>query len=98
MSTDIRREAEELVRYHSELVRRLAQTGVRDIPELLALHDRVCRALGSVSRQEIAWAAEQAESLRTTLVALGASLEAISRLKSAVEAPAGAVETGRRAS
>ena len=30
MSIDIRREAEELVRYHAELVRRLAQSGVQD--------------------------------------------------------------------
>jgi len=32
MQVDIRREAEDLVRYYGELVRRFGQNGVRDIP------------------------------------------------------------------
>ena len=58
MSGDIRREAEELVRYYSEVGRRLAQTGVRDVADLLAPHDQLRRALEAVGRQEIAWAAD----------------------------------------
>ena len=96
MSTDIRREAEELVRYHSELVRRLGQAGVRDIPELLALHEQLKRAVEAVSQQEIGWAAEQAQRLVSTLVRLDSDLQALKRLKSAMDEPA--LERGRSAS
>jgi hypothetical protein len=100
MSADIRRDADELVRYHSELVRRVAQTGVRDIPELLALHEQLKRAAEAVSQQEISWAAEQAERLVATLTRLDADLQALRRLKTIVEPPvrAPSAEPGRRAS
>jgi hypothetical protein len=84
MSVDIRREAEELVRYHSELVRRLTQTGIRDVADLLALHDQLRRALDAVSRQEIGWAAEQTQRLVETLVRMDANLQALRRLKVAL--------------
>ena len=51
MSVDIRRETEELVRYYGELVRRLSQSGVRDVADLLGLYERLGRALETVSRQ-----------------------------------------------
>lgn len=100
MSADIRREAEELFRYHSELVRRVAQTGVRDIPDLLALHEQLKRAVDAVSRQEISWAAEQAERLIAGLGQLDADLHALRRLKAMVEpgVPEMDAERGRRAS
>ena len=60
MSVDIGREAEELSRYYSELGRRLAHSGVRNIGELLSTYEQLRRALDAVSRQEIGWAAEQA--------------------------------------
>lgn len=101
MAIDIRREAEELVRYHSELVRRLAQAGVRDVTELLALYERLRRALGAVSGQEIGWAAEQVEHLASRLTGLGRDLEVLRRLKATFEAPAAgsepAPDAGRRA-
>ena len=61
MSVDIRRETEELVRYYGELVRRLGQSGVRDVADLLALYERLGRALEAVSRQEIGWVTEQVQ-------------------------------------
>lgn len=88
MSTDIRREADQLVRYYAELVRRLAQNGVRDVADLLALYEQLRRAIDAVSRQEIEWAAEEVQHLIETLVRMDSNLQALRRLKSALgEAP-----------
>jgi hypothetical protein len=81
MEIDIRREAEELVRYYGELGRRISQKGVRDVPDLLSLYDQLRRALDAVSRQEIGWAVEQTERLVEHLVQVDANLQALRRLK-----------------
>ena len=86
MAGDIRAQAEELVRYYSELGRRLAQTGVRDIAELVALYEQLRRALDAISRQELGWAAEQADQLRAQLARLDTDLTSLRRLKRAVDA------------
>jgi len=88
MSVDIRRETEELMRYYGELGRRLTQNGVRGVPDLLALHDQIKRALDSFSRQEIGWAAEQTQRLVEALVRMDANLAALRRLKAAFGQPA----------
>jgi hypothetical protein len=85
MSTDIRREAEELVRYYAELVRRLPQNGVRDVAELLSLYDTLRRALEALNRHEISWALEQTQRVVEALVHLDARLQALRRLKSALD-------------
>ena len=85
MSMDIRREAEELARYYSELVRRLTQNGVRDVEDLLALHERLSRALDAISRQEIGWAAEQVQTMIASLVRMDSNLQALRRLKGDLE-------------
>jgi hypothetical protein len=84
MSIDIRREAEELVRYYGELGRRISQKGVRDVADLLSLYDQLRRALDAVSRQEIGWAVEQTERLVEHLVHMDANLQALRRLKGAL--------------
>jgi hypothetical protein len=84
MSIDIRREAEDLVRYYSEVVRRLTQNGVRDVADLLGLYEQLHRALDTVSRQEIGWAAEQTQRLVEALVRMDANLQALRRLKVAL--------------
>jgi hypothetical protein len=84
MSIDIRREAEELVRYYSEVVRRLGQNGVRDVADLLGLYEQLRRALDAVSPQEIGWAAEQTQRLVEALVRMDANLQALRRLKLAL--------------
>ena len=89
MQVDIRREAEELVRYYGELVRRFGQNGVRDIPELLALYDQLSRALEAVSRQELGWVTDQAQRLIGELVRMDATLDALRRLKMSFEAGGG---------
>ena len=85
MSSDLQRDADELWRYYSELGRRIAQTGVRDVPDVLALYEQLRRALDAVTRQEIAWALEQAESLIERLVRLDADLQALRALKTTLE-------------
>ena len=82
---DIRREAEELARYYSELGRRLTQNGVKDVVDLLALSERLQRSLDAISRQEISWAAERTERLVEMLVRMDANLQALRRLKLALE-------------
>jgi len=83
MSADIRRETE-------ELVRRLGQSGVRYVPDLLALSERLSRALEAVSRQEIGWVTEQVQRLIEALVRMDADLDALRRLKSTLStAPEG---------
>lgn len=89
MSVDIRREAEELVRYYSEVVRRLGQNGVRDVADLLGLYEQLRRALDAVSSQEIGWAADQTQRLVEALVRMDANLQALRRLKMALTAPSG---------
>jgi hypothetical protein len=89
MSVDIRREAEELVRYYSEVVRRLGQNGVRDVADLLGLYEQLRRALDAVSPQEIGWAAEQTQRLVEALVRMDANLQALRRLKMALATPGG---------
>ena len=88
MSVDIRRETEELMRYYGELGRRLTQNGVRGVPDLLALHDQLTRALDAFSRQEVSWAAEQTQRLIEALVRMDANLAALRRLKAALGTPA----------
>jgi hypothetical protein len=89
MPVDIRREADELMRYYGELVRRLGQNGVRDVPELLALHEQLSRALEAVSRQELGWVADQTQRLIGELVRMDSNLESLRRLKEALEMPGG---------
>ena len=85
MPMDIEREADELWRYYSELGRRLAQTGVRDVSDLLGLYEQLARALESVSRQEIQWALEQAQRLIETLVHMDSNLQMLRALKATIE-------------
>jgi hypothetical protein len=95
MANDFTREAEELARYYSELGRRLTQHGVRDVADLLALHDRLTGALGAVTRQELGWAAEQTQRLLEHLVHMDASVQALRRLKVQLAANADGDGPGR---
>ncbi|HYR96437.1 MAG TPA: hypothetical protein VEM57_06845 [Candidatus Binatus sp.] len=98
MSVDIRREADELVRYYGELVRRLGQNGVRDIAQLLSLYEQLSKALDAISRQEIGWVAEQAQRLIEELVGMASNLEALRRLKSLMSELPEAAGTGQAGS
>jgi len=89
MSIDIRRETEELLRYYSELVRRLPRNGVRDIAELIGLFEQLRSAVEALGEQEIRWATEQTQRLVEALVRMDSSLQALRRLKVALEKPPG---------
>ena len=84
MASDIGREAEELVRYYSELTRRLPQSGVRDVAELIALFDQLRAALDAIGREEIDWATEQTQRLVAALVRMDANLQALRSLKASL--------------
>lgn len=85
MAGDPHREADDLWRYYAELTQRLAQTGVRDVPDLLSLYEQLQRALDAISRQEIQWALDQAERLIETLVRMDSDLQALRALKGTVD-------------
>jgi hypothetical protein len=81
MSIDVRRETEELMRYYSELVRRLPQNGVRDVAELVEMFEQLRRAVDAIGAREITWATEQTQRLVEALVRMDANLQALRRLK-----------------
>ena len=81
MATDIRRDADQLMRYYGELMRRLTQNGVRDVGELLALYEQLQRAVSAQTPQEIAWACDQVQALVRQLVSMDSNLQALRRLK-----------------
>ena len=90
MTGDIQREADELLRYYAELGRRLAQTGVRDIPDLVALSEQLRRSLDALTKQEIQWALDQSQRLIETLVRMDSELQSLRALKAALEKMDGA--------
>lgn len=81
MAEDLRKDAEEFVRYCTEIVRRVGRGGFTDIPHLVSLYEQLKRALESVSHQELAWADQQARRLVEKLVAMNAKLAMLRRLK-----------------
>ena len=83
MTTDIRRDADQLMRYYGELMRRLTQNGVRDVGELLTLYEQLQRAVSALTAQEISWACDQVQELIRQLVGMDTNIQALRRLKMA---------------
>ena len=81
MDTDIRRDADQLMRYYGELMHRLTQNGVRDVAELLALYEQLERAVSALTPQEISWACDQVQALIRQLFTMDSNLQALRRLK-----------------
>src|SRR5207237_9676128 len=81
MATDIRRDADQLMRYYGELMHRLTQNGVRDVAELLTLYESLQRAVSALTPQEISWACDQVQALIRQLVGMDSNLQALRRLK-----------------
>ncbi|MBM4267011.1 MAG: hypothetical protein FJ144_10410 [Deltaproteobacteria bacterium] len=50
---DLRRETEEVVRIHGELVRRLGRQGIRDVAELVERYQQLQRTMASLTREEL---------------------------------------------
>jgi hypothetical protein len=78
---ELRRQTDELVRLYGELLRRLSHQGVRGVPELVALHEQVCRAVGAIGHEEIDWALTQIASVLDKLRAIGQRLNALREIK-----------------
>jgi hypothetical protein len=83
---DIRNGTDDLLRYYAELARRVTPAGFRDLAQLLTVCEQLRAALDGVSRQEIAWAAERAHELVDALVRMDSDLQALRRLKVALNA------------
>jgi len=83
MTTDIRRDADQLMRYYGELMRRLTQNGVRDVAELLTLYEQLQRSVSALTAQEISWACDQVQGLIRQLVGMDSNIQALRRLKTA---------------
>ena len=96
MATDIRRDADQLMRYYGELMRRLTQNGVRDVAELLALYEQLQRAVSALTPQEISWACDQVQALIRQLVAMDSNLQALRRLKLVFTQVSGAGDANAR--
>ena len=62
---DLRRETEEVVRLHGEIVRRLGRLGIRDVAELVERFQQLQRTMASLTREE----------LDAALIRLGALLD-----------------------
>ena len=96
MATDIRRDADQLMRYYGELMRRLTQNGVRDVGELLTLYEQLQRAVSALTPQEISWACDQVQALIRQLIAMDSNLQALRRLKLAFSQVSGPGDTSAR--
>src|SRR5581483_11632470 len=59
----IRRDTDEVIRLYGEFLRRLSHQGVRDIADLVRLHDQVSRAAATVALPEIDFALTQIRAL-----------------------------------
>ncbi|MFN8545910.1 MAG: hypothetical protein U0807_17140 [Candidatus Binatia bacterium] len=82
---ELDRQVDALARYYTELGRRLGRAGVRDVGELLALHEQVRQAMAALSQQEIGWAVEQAEASIDALSRVEGQLRTLKSLKVAFE-------------
>ena len=85
---DVRRQADDLARHYTELNRRLAQTGLRDVGELVTLAEQLRRACETLGVQELLWARDQAQALVERLLGIAGRLHALRRIKAAVDGQA----------
>ncbi len=79
-----RREADELVRLYGELVRRLANRGIRGVDELVALHEQLRAALDTIAAQEIDAALLQIRTLLDRLNLIERCVVTLSEMKQAL--------------
>jgi hypothetical protein len=80
----IRRDADEVIRLYGEFLRRLSHQGVRDVADLVRLHEQVCRATASVALPEIDFALTQIRALVDRVRLIGSRVEQLSQMKRAL--------------
>jgi len=79
-----RREADQVVRLYGELVRRLSNSGIRGIEELVALHQQVRAAVDTIAGQEIDAALLQIATLIDRLRLMTRALTTLGEMKQAL--------------
>lgn len=79
-----RREADELVRLYGELVRRLANRGIRGVDELVALHEQLRAAVDTIAAQEIDAALLQIRTLLDRLNLIERCVVTLGEMKQAL--------------
>lgn len=79
-----RREADQLVRLYGEMVRRLANRGIRGVDELVALHQQIRGAVETIAGQEIDSALLQISTLLDRLRLIARCLATLAEMKDAL--------------
>ena len=79
-----RREADQLVRLYGEMVRRLANRGIRGVEELVALHEQIRAAVETIAGQEIDSALLQISTLLDRLRLISRCLVTLGEMKGAL--------------
>ena len=79
-----RREADQLVRLYGEMVRRLANRGIRGVDELVALHQQIRAAVDTIAGQEIDSALLQISTLVDRLRLISRWLSTLGEMKVAL--------------
>lgn len=82
-----RREADQLVRLYGEMVRRLANRGIRGVDELVALHQQLRAAVETIAGSEIDSALLQIATLLDRLRLTSRSLATLGEMKIALGSP-----------
>ena len=77
----LRRETDEVVRLYGEFLRRLSHQGVRDIDDLVRLHDQISRATATVALPEIDFALTQIRAVVDRLQLIGMRLQRLGEIK-----------------
>lgn len=80
-SENLRHQADELVRLYGEMLRRLSHQGIKNVPELVAMHQLVHRAIEAIGHQELDWALAQIASLLEELGSVDARLTRLAEMK-----------------
>jgi len=97
MFEQMRRHTEDIIRYYSELSRRVGSNGVEGIPHLLELAKQIETAIADVGAEEFTWIGAEIKQLLDQLVRMDAQLQRLRELK-LVLSQQPEVEQGRRRS
>ena len=81
MDDGFRRDVDEVLRQHGEIVRRLTHSGLRGVEELVELYERVRRGIDAITREEIDAMLIRIGSLTDRLRLTGAQLAEIERMR-----------------
>lgn len=96
LDAELRRETDEVMRTHGELLRRLALEGVGGVADLIERFQRIQKATRALSVEEIDNAISRIEALVGRLEGQRAQLEELSRMRSVLRPHAGGPEGGGR--